>query len=458
MSQNERGSRVDAERLLTGIITAIRPAWSAICMPAAPLFAFFCLRIFAFRFDKRHQNWLLLLSGILCGLGIYALDQTLYGLGISGGGYLRITLITAAFTIAGALILYRGDRALIALTALLLYNIFSATRFVFLGLITGSLPGLKPFVAIDVAILPTVPVCVGVYLFISRVQKKAVSGFTPPESVLWFAVSAVTMVIMCVQPGVSSFGWPLIAMALNVIFTSGAIYCLIFLYSRQKFIATEQEKVLSNMEKYEGYIEQMQELDAHMSALRHELKNYIFYIDQLLERQDYAALKEYVDGLKGRDLDAARVVATGNSVIDAIVNQKCAYAQSLGIRAEAAVLLPEPLLIDELSLCSVLGNFLNNAIEASAGVKDAFLRLHIHPHKDYLVISVKNSVARDVIKENPHLLTTKKDAENHGVGLKVVEQIADWYEGTLQCRMEGPHTFEASILMKNMHSSIHRKN
>lgn len=451
---------MELEGLVSAAVAAVRPAWDVICMPAAPLFIFFCLRIFPFRFDKRHQSWLLLLAGVACGLVIYWVDWALYFVGADflAYKYLRITLLTAVFTIVGALILYQGDRGLISLTALLLYGIFSAVRFVFQGLIAGFLPGLNPLENIAVSILPTALVCVGVYLFISRVQKKAVSGFTPAESAAWFAVAAGSQVLMCAQAESVPFGWSLIPIAFSVIFTSGAIYCLIFLYSRQKFIATEQEKVLSNMEKYEGYIEQMKELDAHMSVLRHELKNYIFYIDQLLERQDYAALKEYVDGLKGRDLDAARVVATGNSVIDAIVNQKCAYAQSLGIRTEAAVLLPEPLLIDELSLCSVLGNFLNNAIEASAGVKDAFLRLHIHPHKDYLVISVKNSVARDVIKENPHLLTTKKDAENHGVGLKVVEQIADWYEGTLQCRMEAPHTFEASILMKNMHSSIHRKN
>ena len=450
---------MDAERLISEFVTAVRPAWDAVCMPAAPLFAFFCLRIFGFRFDRRYQNRILLFAGVLCGLAIYGLDQALYLAGAAGGGggYLRITLITAAFTITGALFLYRGDRALIALTTLLLYNVFSAARFVFLGLITTLLPGLTIPEGVAAAILPTLPVCAGIYLFISRVQKRAVSGFTRLESAGWFAVALATMVIMCAQSQTTGFGWPLIPMGLNVIFTSGAIYCLIFMYSRQKFIASEQQKILGNMERYEGYMEQMKELDAHMSAVRHELKNHIFYIDQLLEKRDYAALKEYVGKLRDVELDSAHVVSTGNSVIDAIINQKCGYAQTLGIRTEAAAVLPEELRIDELSLCSVLGNLLTNAIEGAAKAENAFLRVDMRPYKDYLVIVVKNTAARDVIKENPHLLTTKKDAENHGFGLKVVEQVADWYEGTLRLEMDEGHIFTASIMMKNMENSGPRK-
>lgn len=448
------------EQLISEFVTAVRPAWDAVCMPAAPLFAFFSLRIFGFRFDRRHQNLILLFAGVLCGLAIYGLDQTLYLAGVSSGSgaYLRITLITAAFTVTGALLLYRGDRALIALTTLLFYNVFSAVRFVFLGLITALLPGLTVPEGVAVAILPTALVCAGVCLLITRVQQKAVSGFTWLESSCWFAVALATMVVMCVQSGTVRFGWPLVAMALNVIFTSGAIYCLIFLYSRQKFIASEQRKILSNMDRYEGYMEQMKELNARMSAVRHELRNHIFYIDQLLEKQDYAALKEYAGKLRDAELGAAQIVSTGNSVIDAIINGKCGYARTLGIRTEAAVLLPEELRIDELSLCSVLGNLLTNAIEGAAKAENAFLRVDMRPYKDYLMIVVKNTAARDVIKENPHLLTTKKDAENHGFGLKVVEQVADWYEGTLRLEMEEGRIFTASIMMKNMEGLSPGKN
>lgn len=447
------------ERLISEFVTAVQPAWDVICMPVAPIFTFFCLRIFACRFDRRRQDLLLLFAGILCGLAIYGLDQALYLAGVVGGSgaYLRITLITAIFTIAGALFLYRGNRALIALTALLLYNVFSAVRFVFLGLVTALLPGLTFTEGVDAALFPTVPVCLVICLLITRIQKRAVSGLTSLESSCWFVVALSTMVIMCVQSETTRSGWPLIPMALNVIFTSGAIYCLIFLYSRQKFIASEQQKILGNMERYEGYIEQMKELNAHMSAVRHELKNHIFYIDQLLEKRDYNALKEYVGRLRDVELDTPHAVSTGNIVIDAIINQKCGYAQSLSIRTEAHALLPKELHIDELSLCSVLGNLLTNAIEGAEKVKNAYLWVDIHPYKNYLVISVKNTAARDVIKENPHLLTTKKNAENHGFGLKVVEQIADWYEGTLRVEMEEGHIFAASIMMKNKAFSRVRK-
>lgn len=425
------------------------PVWDVVTLPIYPLLIFFSLQIFSFRGPRQHQVSILILAGILCGALIYCIDRPLSLLGVTPMVYLRFSLIATAVVIPGAVLLYRGDQVLIALTALLLYNLFSALRFIFVGIFGCFFPDLGALDIIRLSLLPSALISVVLCALIKRVQRRAISGLSRRESIMWFVVALLTMLIMCVQSGYTLEWWQSTLSAIDLLLTTGAIYALIFLYSNQKFIAAEQRKILSNMDKYGGYLEQLKELDTHISMVRHEVKNHVFYIDQLLKSGDYGLLQEYVDKLKADSSAPTAVVATGNRVVDSIVNQKCAYAQSLGIGVEVTAALGEELRIDDLSLCSVLGNLLNNAIEGSSGVERAGISLDIRTFKGYVVVTAKNSVSSNVIKENPHLLTTKKDAENHGFGLKVVEQVADRYEGSLRLEMADKRTFSASVMLKN---------
>lgn len=437
------------------LLTSIMPFWDAVSFIVGPLFIFFTLQIFSFRYPRRYRTLILLGAALLDAVAIVIAEQFM-SMSLPRFvplGYLRISLISFVLITAGALILYRGNRLLISLAVLLMYNFFSSIRFVFVGLFGLLLPEADMHMCIAMAIIPTSVILIAAAILVIRKQHEAISGLNRKESLLWFLVAFVSMVMMCFQSDYMLTWWQNILNALNLIMTTTAIYLLIFLYSKQKFITIEQQKVLSNMEKYEGYLEQMKELDAHISTVRHEVKNHIFYIEQLMNQQDFDTLRAYVDRLKNDDFSSVKVITTGHAIIDSIVNAKLAYAQTLGITTKADVRLPELVRVDDLSLCSLLGNLLTNAIEGSEHVSEASITLDIHPHKDYLVISVRNAVASNVIKENPHLHTTKGDAGNHGIGLKVIEQVAARYDGDLRLEMVDKRTFCASVMLKNRPAS-----
>lgn len=436
---------------VAAFLNDIMPVWDAVSFIVGPLFIFFTLQIFSFRYSRRHRTLILLGAAVLDALAIVIAEQFM-SMSLPRFvpfGYLGISLLSFVVITAGALILYRGNRLLISLAVLLMYNFFSSIRFVFVGLFDLLLQEADMHMCIAVAIIPTSIILAASAVLVVHTQHEAISGLNRKESILWFVVAFVSMVLMCFQSSYMLTWWQNILNALNLIMTTTAIYALIFLYSKQKFITNEQQKVLSNIEKYEGYLEQMKELDAHISTVRHEVRNHIFYIDQLMNQQDYDTLRAYVDRLKNDDFSSVKVITTGHAIIDSIVNAKLAYAQTLGIAIKAEVRLPELVRVDDLSLCSLLGNMLTNAIEGSENVPDAAITLDIHPHKDYLVISVRNAVANNVIKENPHLHTTKGDAENHGIGLKVIEQVAARYDGDLRLEMVDMHTFGTSVMLKN---------
>ena len=66
---------------------------------------------------------------------------------------------------------------------------------------------------------------------------------------------------------------------------------------------------------------------------------------------------------------------------------------------------------------------------------NSFIRLNVCPLKSYLVFCTDNSVTYDVLKINPELLSTKEDANNHGIGTKVLRKIAEQYDGILSYEM-----------------------
>ena len=74
--------------------------------------------------------------------------------------------------------------------------------------------------------------------------------------------------------------------------------------------------------------------------------------------------------------------------------------------------------------------------------------VEIHPLKSYLVFRVENSVTYDVLQKNPHLLSTKEDAENHGIGLRVTKRIIEENNGILHYEMSAPDRFAVQVMLQ----------
>ena len=92
-------------------------------------------------------------------------------------------------------------------------------------------------------------------------------------------------------------------------------------------------------------------------------------------------------------------------------------------------MLTEKLPLSDAEISSLLGNLLNNAIEAARQCEHPFIRTRIYPSREYLCIEVVNRADPGKLRSNPSLATTKGDPELHGIGLKVVREIADRHQG-----------------------------
>ncbi|WP_374937176.1 ATP-binding protein [Bacillus clarus] len=108
--------------------------------------------------------------------------------------------------------------------------------------------------------------------------------------------------------------------------------------------------------------------------------------------------------------------------------------------------------MNHTDLCIILGNALDNAIEACKKVLDMnrrFIHIHIFRKKVYLIIKITNSRATErFVHEKKLFHTTKEDKINHGFGLQNINKTVQKYDGHLHIKTTD-NTFYLSIIMKN---------
>lgn len=165
----------------------------------------------------------------------------------------------------------------------------------------------------------------------------------------------------------------------------------------------------------------------------HEYKNQIDCIEQLLNREQYSKLEEYVKAVHGRldkELDA---IDTNNIIVNAILNTKYQEADTNGIVVVLRVNDLSGLWMKDEDIVTILSNLLDNAIEACKKCDDGkrILKLKFVNEDGMIKIGVKNTFSNPIVYENGEIKSTKLvQAEEHGVGIKNIIEVIEKYGGS----------------------------
>ena len=211
------------------------------------------------------------------------------------------------------------------------------------------------------------------------------------------------------------------------------LFSLLFGRAIDKRIAGYQNELMTK------HCDEVQNIYRTMRGWRHDYHNHMQAMKvltiQMRENgrndEPLEQLEEYLNKLND-DLTAVdTVVKTGNVMVDAILNSKLSLmkAKKLPVNVKASV--PASFPISEVDLCAVIGNLLDNAMEAcerQQAENERFIRVYIGVLKQHLYISVSNSVSGGVKKAGKRYLSTKRSA-NHGYGLMRIDRIAAKYHG-----------------------------
>lgn len=227
------------------------------------------------------------------------------------------------------------------------------------------------------------------------------------------------------------------------------------------------EKQISSMQEH---LTEMDHVYAGVRSMKHDMKNTLSVIMQLATghncltdgEKENAELQEYLAELN-RTMDRLELrFKTGNTVVDALLNMKyheiIRTLPELQLNADSLI-FPNNLLIQSYDIGIIIGNALDNAIEACRKLKEKeeeveiFIRLSSFQRGKMFFIEAENSFDGNVIRRDQaeFPVTDKEDKEAHGIGLSNIQKVAEKYHGVVDWSAENK-IFILSIMMQNERS------
>ncbi len=194
------------------------------------------------------------------------------------------------------------------------------------------------------------------------------------------------------------------------------------------------------------HCKEVQNMYKDMRGWRHDYHNHIQALLALTEKP--GQLKKYLLELNNDLTNVDTVIKTGNIMVDAILNSKLSLIRSYDINVNVKAVVPAELPVSETDLCTIIGNLLDNAMEACIKQEETaerFIRIYIGILKKQLYISVQNSASKEPKRTNGIFFSTK-NGSGHGFGLMRIDSISAKYNGYVN-RQSEEGIFATEILL-----------
>lgn len=204
----------------------------------------------------------------------------------------------------------------------------------------------------------------------------------------------------------------------------------------------EQRLIKEHREMEQTAYDSMYKQHEEVMKIRHDMIGHLETLRGMTEKEETNA---YIDELIGQNKRIRPIVHTGNEIFDIVLNSKLSTAMDEGIHVEVLrSLAPEKLAISDADLSSLIINILNNAITAasSAGVNQPFIKVDIHMKGSWLSFTCENSADMKQIEKEQKKETLPK----HGLGLKIIQNIAEQYHGLYDAEY-GKDFYKVSVIL-----------
>lgn len=188
---------------------------------------------------------------------------------------------------------------------------------------------------------------------------------------------------------------------------------------------------------YEVAEKDMEDMEAIRCDFINRLKDIYSLLEQGIHKEEVKEILEHSsENLRGSSLERYCENAIVNAILtikikaawekDIVVTSNCSIAKNIGI--------------EEIDICSLFTNLMDNAIEACEKIQNAENRLisvKAGVRSGYLTVKLENPYIHEVVWEKGRILTSKKDYRNHGYGLKLIKEITDNYDGNMEIYTQG---------------------
>lgn len=200
-----------------------------------------------------------------------------------------------------------------------------------------------------------------------------------------------------------------------------------------KVLASQYENEILH-QRVEGYANQLDIMlqgEEKVRALKHDMKHHMNELKILAAKGENRAIEEYIGSMEEFIANPNEIVSSGNLEIDSVMNHMLRRAKQELLTVDVNVRLPKS--VDHsFDINVILGNLLENAIEAARQTEEKKLNVNIELQQGFLRIQIENSYTGKLEKRHRKLLTTKNTKGLHGIGLENVRKIVEKYDGTME--------------------------
>ena len=184
-----------------------------------------------------------------------------------------------------------------------------------------------------------------------------------------------------------------------------------------------------------------------MRKERHERKNRNMELLMLAQKGAFDALICRLN--EEQSLMTPHSSTTGNRTVDAVLDFEKAVAREKKIEVEESISIPREMEVADSVLCGVLGNALDNAIEACDRVseKERLVKIFMKVERKNLFIEIKNRYDGTIFKaQDGRLISRKENPQEHGMGLRIMHELLEHADGNVET-MWDEHVFTLRVMI-----------
>lgn len=195
-----------------------------------------------------------------------------------------------------------------------------------------------------------------------------------------------------------------------------------------------KEYLEREVEAYRHEMELMRISNRKEENLRHDLRHHLFEIEGLAKQGKSEKICDYIEEMRRTFIDSKQIVHTGEYETDSLINYLIDSARSHQINVECDIKIPEDIDVSRCKFNVIIGNLLENAIDAAKKAKEKKIVLKIQYSGDVLFLQVKNTYEGNIKIENGRV-HGKRSLNSHGIGLRSVQDLIKEQSGNIDIKV-----------------------
>jgi two-component system sensor histidine kinase AgrC len=263
------------------------------------------------------------------------------------------------------------------------------------------------------------------------------------------SIPLVSVIILCIFSLITVEIIPALNYLWIVIF--GIIYmnlCSVYLYFELQSYFKKLFQVQLQNKEFEAEVKTFKEVrksQAQIQAMNHDLNNRFLVVLSFLENNNISSAKNYLKIALEKNEDTQQQFYTHNYTLNYLLNEKRSQAEKFDSSFNIHVFLPKKINLDNDFIAVLLGNLLDNAINAISRLtksdeREINLTLKLFNHK--LLIELSNSF-------NPSEVDSRKHRKIQGIGIKNIKTIVEDNGGIYEQRIND-NIYTVSIVLLNI--------